>query len=139
MLIFGTTRNHDEIFFLLSILFLPNLTFAWGRLGDGATPVTQNSGDKGVAFTVSVGTTSARLVYSHDDRDREIFLQDTDSTFYVACGTHSAVSFASGPRFLIPPKPSSLTTNANYSIYCIADPAGTTIEVLGIYERDKKD
>ena len=64
-------------------------------------------------------------------------LQNTDSAYYVHCGTFSTVRAVAGvPRFLLPPKPTALTTNGNYNTYCLADPAAgaTTIEVLSCVE-----
>ncbi len=80
-------------------------------------------------------------VYTQDVRDREIFLQNQSATYYIFCSTYTPVSATSGNRFALPPAPTGITTNGDYSINCIADPAigASTIEVIGIIERDSKD
>lgn len=96
----------------------------------------------GLGISVNITTLTATRVYLQEYKDREIFLQNTDSTYYVHCGTFSGVTASSGvPRFILPPKPTGVTTNGTYSIYCIADPAagGATIEIVGIRERNSKD
>lgn len=96
-----------------------------------------SSGDRAIPFRVAVTASSATLVYTQDLRDREILFQNTDSTYKVYCGTHSAVEATGGPRFILPSYPTALTTNASYSIYCIAESG--TIEILGVVERDRRD
>lgn len=118
---------------------LPSLVEAWPRLGAGAQAVTQNSGDRTSGISVMVDDVSATQVYSANPKHREILLQNTDSTYYVYCGTSSAVVATSGPRWLLPPKPAALTTNANSSIYCVAESGGSSIEILGSIEYDSKD
>lgn len=78
-------------------------------------------------------------MYSANPKHREILLQNTDTTFYVYCGTHSAVTASSGPRWALPPAPAALTTNANSSIYCIGASGAGSIEILGSIEYDSKD
>lgn len=96
----------------------------------------------GLAISVTVGTTTPVKVYTQNLADREIFLQNTDSTFYVHCSTWSGFVASSGsPRFLLPPKPTGITTNGTFSIWCLADPSAgaATIEIVGIKERNSKD
>lgn len=114
---------------------------AWPRLGVGATPVTQSNGDKGIPFSVMVGTTTTVRVYTRDERDREILFQNTSSDYYIHCATYTPVVISAGsPRFMLPPKPTGVSTNATYSINCLAEPgAGGEIEVIGVVERDSKD
>lgn len=123
-------------------MVVPSLVRAWPRLGEGATPVFQSAGDRSAPFSVMVGTTTPVKVYTQDLRDREILFQNTDSTYYIHCGTHSAINATAGtPRFLLPPKPSGVTTNAAFSIWCVAEPAAlsATIEIVGEVERDRRD
>jgi hypothetical protein len=110
-------------------------------LGAGSQPVTQSSGDKGIPFSVLVGTSTTVRLYTADVRDREIFFQNTDSTYYVYCSTFTPVSASSGNRFALPPKPVGITTNATYNINCIAESSAgsATIEIIGVIERDSKD
>jgi len=119
----------------------PSVVNAWPRLGEGASPMFQSSGDKSIPFSVSVGSTTPVKVYSIDLRDREILFQNTDSTYYVHCGTYSTINATAGtPRFLLPPKPSAVTTNATFSIWCVADPlVAGTIEIVGEIERDFRE
>lgn len=122
-----------------AISSLPVILRAWPRLGSAANIVTQNSGDKTAGISVTIDGISAVQVYSTNPKHREILLQNTDSTYYVYCATYSAITATSGFRWLLPPKPAALTTNANSSIYCIADPAASSIEILGSIEFDSKD
>lgn len=112
---------------------------AWPRLGQGAQAVTQNSGNKTKGISVTVSSTSVTQVYSGVEYHREVFLQNTDSTYYIFCGTHSLVSATSGPRWMLPPKPTAFTTNATSSIYCISEAGSSSIEILGSQEYDYKD
>lgn len=149
MLIFSIIRNPNEAsnrntLFFLSFYLASSFSFAgqWARFGDAAQPVTQDNGDTGIAFSFTVGTTTPVKVYTADVRDREILFQNTDPTFYVHCGTWSAVNATAGtPRFLLPPKPTGVSTQATYSIWCLGDPSAgsTTIEVVGIKERASRD
>lgn len=122
----------------ISIAFLSTVQ-AWSRLGNGATVVTQNSGDRTSGISVTIDAISATQVYSANPKDREILLQNTDSTYYVYCGTFSAVTATTGKRWILPPKPAALTTNANSSVYCIAESGASSIEILGSVEYDSKD
>lgn len=133
-------RKYGVVFFFC--MMAPSLVRAWPRLGEGAISVFQSAGDRATPFSVSVGSTTPVKVYTQDLRDREILLQNTDSTYYVHCGTYSSVNATSGtPRFLLPPKPTALTTNASFSIWCVADPAAgsASIEIVGEVERDRRD
>lgn len=115
---------------------------AWPRLGAAANLVTQNAGNRAKCFSVTVGTTTPVLLFSASENYREVMVQNTDSTFYVHCGSFSAVNATAGtPRFLLPPKPTALTTNGNYNTYCVADPlAGSaTIEILSTVEYNIPD
>lgn len=89
-----------------------------------------------------MGTTTPVQIYSKNTKDREILFQNTHATLYVAVSTHSGVSFSTGTaRFLLPPKPTGVTTNATYSLWGIADPTlgSSMIEVVGCAERDLRD
>lgn len=138
----STTRSPgDPAPLLFFLLLIPASLKAWPRLGEGASPVFQSSGDKGVPFTVNVNTTTATRVYTQNTNDREIMFQNTNSSYYVYCGSHSAVVASSGPRFFIPPKPSSVSTNAAFSLYCIVESGfgSGNLELIGIAERDLRD
>lgn len=115
---------------------------AFPRLGAAANLVTQNSGNKAKTFSVTIGTTTPVQLFSASENYREVFLQNTDSTYYVDCGTFSTVSATAGvPRFLLPPKPAALTTNGNYNIYCVVDPSAgaNTVEILSTVEFNVPD
>lgn len=101
----------------------------------------QDAGDSGAAFTSSIGTATAVKVYTQNYADREVFFQNTDTTYNVACSTWSAFSSSSGPRFYLPKNFVGVTTNGTYSIWCLAESgAGSgTVEVVGIRERSSKD
>ncbi len=125
---------------LFLIIGAPFYLYGWPRLGQGAHAVTQNSGDKVAGISVTVSSTSATNVYLGVAKHREVLLQNTDSTYYVHCGSFSAVTATSGvPRWLLPPKPTGFTTNATGNIYCIGEPGAGSIEILGSYEFDQKD
>lgn len=109
-------------------------------MGQGANVVTQNSGNRARGISVTVTSTTATQVFSSDDNAREVLLQNTNSTFYVHCGSFSAVVASTGtPRWVLPPKPVSFTTNGTYSIYCIGEPGAGSIEIIGSKEFDLKD
>ncbi len=116
-------------------------SYCWFRLGNSATAIYKNDGDKGIPFAVSIGTTTPVKVYSSDARDREILIQSESTTYYLYCSTYSTVSSSSGNRFWVPPKPGSLTTNSTYSLWCILESAAgsSVISVLGSVDRDAKD
>lgn len=132
-----------KIWITLSIIGVISLSssnsYSWPRLGQGANIVMQNSGDKASGISVTVSSTSATQVYSTQNKHREILLQNTSSSYYVYCGTFSAVNASSGPRWMLPPKPTGFTTNGYYSIYCIGEPDATSIEIIGSAEYDSKD
>lgn len=114
--------------------------FAWPRLGSAATVTTQNTGDLGLCFSFTISSTTVTKIYTANAIDREITFQNTDSTYYVNAGTFSAVNATSGtPRFIIPPKPTTLTLNGTFSIWAIAEAGASSIEVVGCKERDSKD
>lgn len=123
----------------LLIGVLSSLAYAWPRLGAGAQAVTQNSGNKTRGISVTVSSTTATQVYTGVEYHREVLLQNTDSSYYVFCGTHSAVIASSGPRWMLPPKPTGFTTNATSSIYCIGEAGAGQIEIIGSAEYDYKD
>jgi hypothetical protein len=125
----------------VSFLFigvLSNLQ-AWPRLGSGAQPVTQNAGNKTLGISVNVTSTTVIQVYTGVEYHREIFLENTNSTYLVYCGTSSSITATSGPRWYLSPKPSGFTTNATSNIYCIGEVGAPSIEVLGSREFDYKD
>jgi hypothetical protein len=129
---------------LLTILLCPALCFGYGRSGDLADSSFLTTGDEAMALSVSVDTTSAVQVYDSTNSgkwDRETLLQNTSTDYDIFCGTHSGVIAGSGPRFLLPKKPSSFTTNGRYDIYCILETlAGSdTVDVIGVVEYDTKD
>jgi len=130
----------NKLWLVLLIGVSPSLSFAWGRLGHGANIVTQNSGDTGNGISVSVSSTSATKVYTGAAKHREILLQNTNSTYVVYCGTHSAVTASSGPRWALWTKPSgNYTSNGTFSIWCIGESGAPSIEILGSVEYDAKD
>lgn len=127
---------------LLVIGVFANPLRAWPRLGSAANIVTQNAGDKANGISVTITTGTATLVYSGVAKHREVLLQNTNSTYYVYCGTFSAVTTLAGsPHWILPPKPTGFTTNGTYSIYCLSEAAAgaTSIEIIGSAEFDSKD
>lgn len=126
--------------FLLIIGAFYRVSWSWPRLGAAANLVTQNSGDKTQGISVTLSSTSATIVYTGTPRHREVFLENTDSTFKVHCGTFSAVTASAGtPRWILPPSLIGFTTNATSSIWCIGEAGSGSIEVVGSYEFDSKD
>lgn len=122
----------------LLIGVLSNLR-AWPRFGSGAQPVTQNAGNKTLAISVTVTSSTVIQVYNGIEYHREIFLENTNSTYLVYCSTFSGMSASSGPRWYLSPKPSGFTTNATSSIFCIGEAGAPSIEVLGSREYDFRD
>ena len=126
--------------FLIPLGVFTGFCLSWPREGFNTKPVFQHTGDRGFPFTVSVGTTTPVRLYTSEARDREILFQSTSATYYIYCGTHSAVSATSGTRFWIPPKPSALFTNAYYNLWCISESAAAgAVELIGVVDRDSKD
>ena len=137
-----TSISNKTLAFLVLIAFavlgMSTNVWSWGRAARHSQPTFLSSGNRGAAFSVTVTTNAAVLAYTADEDDREILFQNTDGTYYIYCGTHSAVATSSGARFYIPPKPGGLSTNGTYNIYCIADSTGS-IELIGIRENDTRD
>lgn len=126
--------------FLLIIGAFYRVSWSWPRLGAAANLVTQNSGDKTQGISVSLSSTAAKIVYTGTPRHREVFLENTDTTYKVHCGTFSTVSATSGiPRWILPANNIGFTTNATSSIWCIGEAGSGSIEVVGSYEFDSKD
>ena len=116
-------------------------SFGYGRSGDLADPSFLNAGDSAIGLSVSVSSSSVVQVYDTSTLSviaREVLLQNTNATYLIYCGTHTAVSATSGNRFFIPPR-GSYTTNGAYSIWCTAQSGVATIELLGSVEYDSKD
>jgi hypothetical protein len=120
-----------------------SLTFGYGRSGHLATPTFLNGGDTAEGISATISSSSATLVYDSTAsgfEDREVLLQNTDSTYSVYCGTSTAITATTGNRFVLPPFPAgNLTTNGHYDIYCIGGAGAPSIEILGIKEYDLGD
>lgn len=129
---------------LLSLGMMSASAYPYGRSGNLADPSFLTTGDSAVAFSVTVDSSAPVLVYDSNSTgkwDREILIQNTSTSYDIYCGTFSAMSASSGPRFLLPKNPSSLTTNVRADFYCIAEPSAgaTTIDVIGLIEFSTKD
>lgn len=117
-----------------------NLGWSWPRLGQGANITFQNSGNRASGISVTVSSTSATQVYSSNENHREILLQNTSESYSIHCGTFSAVTATSGiKRWILPKFPTAFATNGYYSIYCIVEPGGSSVEIVGSAEYDSKD
>lgn len=129
--------------FIAAVVFFLNLSpfsslNAWSRLGQSADIVFINTGTKATGISVSVNTTSPTLVYSADNNDREILLQNTSSTFAVWIGTSTSFTATTGPRMKLRPS-QDVTTDCTTNLYVIVDTGGSTTEMTGWVEFDPKD
>ena len=133
-----------SIIILITSLMLFSPAYPYGRSGALADPSFLTTGDNAVCFSVAVDTSTPVLVYDSNSTgkwDREILIQNFSSTYEIMCGTHSGVSFSSGPRFLLPLNPTAFSTNGRYDIWCILNPdaGSSSVEVGGVIEWDSKD
>lgn len=126
-----------KIISIVVILLVAKLAFAWPRLGQGATPVFQNSGTYAKGVSVILSSTTATVIYTRDDNDREILLQN-NGAYAVYIGTFSALTATSGPRIKLLPTFNYMTNNTA-TLYGIVEVNGADSEIIGIIEYDAKD
>lgn len=131
--------------FFIFIIFTPVVLFSAGVKTDFSIYTSQQSGDTGVPFSVTVSTSQITHLYDPTDSglvDREILFQNVSEDYVIVCSTSSTgFTFTSGNRFLLPKFPTGFTTNGVYDVWCLADPAagGSGVEVVGVVENDSKD
>jgi len=119
---------------------MSSFAWSWPRLGSHSTATFPDTGTRSTFFSVTAGTTTPVQLYSGDDTDREIFVQNTSDTYDIYLATHSGLSATSGPRLILRATQDLWTNNTN-DLWVVAESsAGASgVEVLGSIEYDPKD
>ena len=126
----------------LAVLAIPILAHAWPRLGQHSQLMIQDTGTNTTYIAVALSSNTATLIYSGNNDDREITLQNPNATYDVYIGSHSNVLgsvSSTNPSLKIPKGNGTYTLNNTANIYAITEAAGSGVTLLGSVEYDTED